>query len=144
MPQRGRKSPDSLLIAATAIPQRPEPPADLSPEEADIWRGYVTPMPADWFPSNTWQTLANLCALVAHCRLLRSELHWFREGIPKDPAGYERFRQIEKSLESKMLTIATLETKLRLTPQSKDDHHHRAEKARTAIANAATGPKPWD
>jgi hypothetical protein len=131
------------MVAVTAIPRRPPPPAHLSPEEADIWRSYVTPMPADWFPTNTWQTLANLCGLVADCRRLRRELREFDGGIPKEQFAYERYRQLDKTCEGKALTIATLETKLRLTKQSTNDTHG-ARAARTAIANAATGPKPWD
>jgi hypothetical protein len=143
MRQRGRKSPEDLLIAATAIPQRPEPPEHLSPEEAEIWRDYVSPMPADWFLSNTRQLLAGLCALGADCRELRRALNRFTDGIPEDGPGFQRYRQLQNMYDSKLLSISTLETKLRLTKQSTNDTHG-ARAARTAIANAAPGPKPWD
>jgi hypothetical protein len=116
MRQRGRKSPEDLLVAATAIPQRPEPPEHLSPEEAEIWRGYVAPLPADWFLSNTWQLLAGLCALGADCRELRRALNRFTDGIPEDGPGFQRYRQLQKMYEKEVLAVATLETKLRLTP----------------------------
>jgi hypothetical protein len=143
MRQRGRQSSESLSIVPAALPQRPEAPADLSPEQAEVWRAYVADMPADWFPAKTWPTLTNLCGLVTNSRLLRRELRKFDGGIPEDATGFQRYRQIQKMYEKEVLAVATLETKLRLTPQSKNDPH-RAEKARTAIANAATGRKPWD
>jgi hypothetical protein len=143
MRQRGRKSGESLAIVPVALPQRPEPPAELSPEQADVWRAYVADMPADWFTPKTFPDLANLCGLVTDCRLLRHKLQKFAGGIPEDGPGYQRYRQIRKDYESEALTIVTLETKLRLTHQSKNDSN-RADKARTAIANAGAGRKPWD
>jgi hypothetical protein len=143
MRQRGRKSAESLLVVPSAFPQRPDPPKELSPDQAELWRGYVGDMPADWFTPKTWPDLANLCGLVTECALLRSALHDYAGGLPADAEGYMRHRQIRKDYESLVLTISTLETKLRLTHQSRNDHH-RTEKDRTAIANAAPGPKPWD
>jgi hypothetical protein len=143
MRQRGRKSLEALSIVPTAIPQRPEPPEELSLEQADVWRAYVGRMPADWFTVETWPILTHLCGLVTNSRLLRRELREFERGIPKHPEGFERYRQIQKMYESEGQAIATLSTKLRLTPQSKNDPH-RAEKDRTAIANASSLRKPWD
>jgi hypothetical protein len=44
--QRGLKSSEALLAEVTAIPRRPDPSADLSPEQAEVWQAYVTDMPA--------------------------------------------------------------------------------------------------
>jgi hypothetical protein len=139
--KRGRPSAESLSIVPFAFPQRPEPPTELSPEQAEIWRAYVDDMPADWFTPKTFPDLANLCGLVTESRLLRGRLRDFASGIV--PEDETRRRRIRKDYESVALTITTLETKLRLTHQSKNDPD-RADKARTAIANAASGRKPWD
>ena len=64
MKQRGRKSSESLLVVPAVLPQRPDPPAELSPDQGDIWRGYVSDMPADWFTSETWPLLATLFIVV--------------------------------------------------------------------------------
>jgi hypothetical protein len=64
MRQRGRKSTESLLVVPSAFPQRPDPPKELSPDQADLWRGYVGDMPADWFTSETWPLRATLFIVV--------------------------------------------------------------------------------
>jgi hypothetical protein len=129
MRQRGRKSAESLVVVPAVLVQRPDPPAELSIEQAEVWRAYVADMPADWFTPKTWPDLIGLCRLVTNSRLLGQELREYEEGIPKDREGFGRYRHIQKMHESEALSITTLETKLRLTHQSKNDHH-RAEKAR--------------
>jgi len=51
--KRGRKSTadlESADIVSLELPgSRPEPPLDLSPEEAAVWRNAVGCMPARWF-----------------------------------------------------------------------------------------------
>src|SRR5262249_17301845 len=51
--KRGRKSTADLESADIVSPElpgsRPEPPLDLSPEEAAVWRNAVGCMPARWF-----------------------------------------------------------------------------------------------
>jgi len=143
MRQRGRKSAESLVVVPV-LPQRPEPPAELLIEQAEVWRAYVDDMPAGWFTPKTWPDLIGLCRLVTNSRLLGQELREYEEGIPKDREGFNRYRHIQKMHESEALSITTLETKLRLTHQSKNDDTNRIAKDRAAIANAATGRKPWD
>ena len=80
MTKPGRKSPESLLVVPAALPQRPEPPADLPPEQADQWREIVAPMPVDWFTSETWPVLRQLCQHIATSRFVAAELSQFEGG----------------------------------------------------------------
>jgi hypothetical protein len=48
MGSRGRKSAAALGVIH-GIPQRPEPPDELTPEQAEEWREIVGRMPVDWF-----------------------------------------------------------------------------------------------
>ena len=57
MRQRGRKSAESLVVVPAVLLQRPDPPAELSIEQAEVWRAYVADMPADWFTPKTWPDL---------------------------------------------------------------------------------------
>ena len=98
MPKPGRPSVESLSIVPSAIPQRPEPLAELSPDQAEIWRGYVNDMPAGWFTAKTFPDLANLCGLVTECRQLRGELHKFAGGIPEDRPGMSVIAKSEKTM----------------------------------------------
>jgi hypothetical protein len=47
--QRGRKSAESLAILAAVPGQRPEPPAELTAEQAAEWRAIVGRRPVDCF-----------------------------------------------------------------------------------------------
>jgi hypothetical protein len=64
MRQRGRKSAESVLL------QRPDPPAELSIEQAEVWRAYVDQMPADWFRPEMWPMVCQLCRHQSNSRLL--------------------------------------------------------------------------
>jgi hypothetical protein len=144
MRQRGRKSAESLVVVPAVLLRRPDPPAELSIEQAEVWRAYVADMPADWFTPKTWPDLIGLCRLVTNSRLLGQTLREYEGGIPTDKDGFHRYHQIQKMHESEALSITTIETKLRLTHQSKNDPD-RTEKDRRHIANAASSlRKPWD
>jgi len=143
MLQRGRKSAESLVVVPAALLPRPDPPAELSIEQAEVWRGYVGDMPAGWFSPKTWPDLMGLCRLVVNSRLLGQELRKYEGGIPEDREGFARYRHLQKMHESEVLSITTVETKLRLTHQSKNDTN-RTDKDRRAIANASPLRKPWD
>jgi hypothetical protein len=96
MRKPGRKSTEDLTVVPTAIPQRPEPPTDLPPEQADQWREIVAPMPADWFTTETQPLLRQLCQHIATSRAVARELYGFEGGCLKDPklaATFERLAQ---------------------------------------------------
>lgn len=61
MRQRGRKSAAALAVVAPAITERPEPPKELTAEEAEEWRAVVDRMPPDWFPRETHGLLVQYC-----------------------------------------------------------------------------------
>ena len=44
--------------------RRPEPPEDLTDEQATQWRAIVNRMPADHFPRETHQILTQLCRQI--------------------------------------------------------------------------------
>jgi len=66
--KRGRKSAadlESADIVALELPDgRPEPPADLSEREAEVWRDAVGCMPARWFGRERWPVLRGYCEHV--------------------------------------------------------------------------------
>jgi hypothetical protein len=58
MLQRGRKSAESMVVVPTALIQRPDAPAELSPEQVQTWRVTVN------------QSAAGFCRLSDGRRLL--------------------------------------------------------------------------
>ena len=60
MKQRGRKSAESLSVVPIDVDgQRPPPPADLTPEEAEVWISTVRAMKAG--DPEAWPLLARYC-----------------------------------------------------------------------------------
>jgi hypothetical protein len=143
MPKPGPKSADSLAVVPAAFPQRPEPPADLPPEQADQWRDIVAPMPVDWFTSETWPLLRQLCQHIATSRAVALELAGFEGGCLNDPKLSQTFERLAQRQEREGDAILRLMTKLRLTKKSRYDGKD-ADRASTAIKNAGVGRKPWN
>jgi prophage DNA circulation protein len=65
MGTRGKQSAAELEVAGLSgqisVIRRPDPPLDLTPEEADIWAETVEALPADWFPRESWPLLKQWC-----------------------------------------------------------------------------------
>jgi len=72
---RGRRSAAALaVIPPQSLQVRPEPPADLTAEQAIEWRAIVDRMPADWFTRETHALLAQLCRHITASRAIAKRL----------------------------------------------------------------------
>ena len=67
MGTRGRKSAAELGVVH-GILQRPEPPDELTPEQADEWRAVVARMPVNWFGREIHPLLCAYCRHVTNAR----------------------------------------------------------------------------
>lgn len=145
MGKRGPKSTVSLAVvpggAVAYMPQRPEPPKELSREGKVAWRSYVARMPADWFTDETLPMLLELCRSVVKSARFEAELEELTgrsKGLAKrlreeEPdlsprlmnqriqIHYDRIYDLNKLQQDQARMIATMSTKLRLTPQSRFD-----------------------
>jgi hypothetical protein len=140
MGQRGRKSAEAQAIAALVFPaQPPPPPDDLTAEEVVEWRAIVGALPTDWFNSGSLPVLRELVRHIVLSRQVARELRTFDGGSLKDPAVFRQFRRLTAVHLQQSNRIASLSTKLRLTPQSRYDP---AKAARHSAGFAV--PKPWD
>ncbi len=63
MGTRGRKSAAELGVIQ-GIPERPDAPDELTPEQAEEWRAVVDRMPVDWFRREIWPLLCAYCRHV--------------------------------------------------------------------------------
>ena len=136
--QRGRKSSDSQSVAVSLVPgQRPDAPAELSPEQVQTWRVTVNQMPADWFTGCAGVLLQQYCRHVSYSRWLAAELA--AVGALKEGKGIDRFDKLSRMHEREGRAISSLMTRLRLTPQAK----YSARAAFTAAKNTPMR-KPWE
>ena len=96
--------------------RRPEPPAELTPEQAEEWHAVVTRMPADWFPRETHQLLIQHCRLVSRARRIASLIDRYEKRRGKfSPRDYQRLLQAEIAATR---SLATLATRMRLNQAS--------------------------
>jgi len=141
MGARGRKSAAELAtITSTgiAVTRRPEPPAHLGDDAAEIWRSITNSLPADWFSAGTLPLLEALCGLTVSQRNTIRAL----QRIEREDDDFERdeWERVLKQLGEVSGRIATLATRMRLTPQSR----YGARGADTAARSVGDGPKPWE
>jgi hypothetical protein len=148
---RGRKSEAAQFQGGPFIPaQRPEPPADLQPEEAKgEWRRIVNRMPTEWFTEENFALLSELCAHIAYAKEVRAEIEAVKEacaaegkrwGLDAEWRAKVGALLAEHRYQSQQ--IASLATKLRLPIQSRYSPR-TAEDEREKVA-ATVGRKPWE
>jgi hypothetical protein len=141
MKQRGRKSAaelSTISAGGVAIIRRPDPPAHLGGDAAVVWRATTNSLPADWFSPGAQPLLEALCALTVSQRYTVRALQRIEEG--DDEFDHPNWQNLQKQLGEVSGRIATLATRLRLTPQSR----YGARAADTAARNEAVGPPPWE
>jgi hypothetical protein len=141
MATRGRKSAASLSVVAGAIDGRPQPPADLTEFQRDLWQKTVAAEPLDQFRTATLQQL--LKEYVRHCEaahVLAAQIAEFRVEWLATDDGLKRYDRLLGMRDRETKALADKATKLRLTNQSR----YTPQAAATAAKNAAPRAKPWE
>jgi len=158
--KRGRWSTDDQRrVAPEPVLNPPEPPPELEPVEAAIWRTITSKLPGDWFAPETVPMLKELCRHIRHADDLAGDLAATRAvlaGIQADDGQTmtiaERMAAISQG--SKVMErllrahgyqserIGNLATKLRMTNQSKVVVGSAAKKARDN--RPPEGKLPWE
>jgi hypothetical protein len=128
---RGRKSAAELAVVPISAVRRPEPPEELSPEEAEVWRQTVDGMRADWFGVETHPLLLCYCTQAATAEFLAIALRTTDVG----DKSYGRLLALHRGATKIMLSLAT---KLRITPQS------NRMSSRDGRDPTGGRPKPWE
>jgi hypothetical protein len=138
MKQRGRKS-SAALSVVTSLPQRPEPPAELSVEQALEWKEIVARLPADWFQRESHALLVQYCRHVTSARFVAKMIDSANLNVSK-PEDLKRFDRLLRLEEREGAAVARLATKLRLTHQSR----YTPCTAATAAGKGTSERKPWE
>ena len=138
MQQRGRQNQFAAqVVSLRPLTPRPEPPEELNEEQAQIWRSLIASMPGDWFRAECESLIVALCRHVSYSRAIGARLNALNLRSVEDMS---RFAELAKLHKNETQAIASLATKLRLTPQSR----YNALNANTAARNAPPSRKPWD
>jgi hypothetical protein len=129
MEQRGRKSAESLQVVPISAPERPEPPARFTAEEAELWRSVVGGMRPDWFGAAARPLLEIYIFELATAQRIAAELRGLKVTDPQFKRLRTMFGQASK-------LAALLASRLRLTP--------RANRESVREARVYSGPRPWE
>lgn len=146
MKQRGRKSKaavaaDLVVIEGDFGRERPLPPSDLTPRQAEIWTAIVNDEPLDHFSTAaTREMLMDYCQHRETLEIINNTMNQFHAEWLKSANGAKRFNQLCKMRVLETRAAASLATKLRLTNQSR----YTPRAAQSASANTAKGNKPWE
>lgn len=127
-----RRSAASLSLIRTELPQRPEPPRDLSKKEAVLWRAIVAQMPADFFIAGS---LPLLTAYVRHVEA-SNQIAQMINGVTPD-ADLALYGKLCEMAARETKSLCSLSTKLRLAPSNRYDSKKR-------LPVRATSMRPWE
>lgn len=133
-----KKSAASLAVVAPVF-GRPEPPPELQPSEAEVWRSVVATKPADWFTRDTHPLLTGYCRAAVAADLIAAQVKVFDPAWLATDDGLGRYNQLMKMAQRQASLLATLATKMRLAQQSK----YGARGAETQ-SRAGAAVKPWE
>ena len=143
MAKRGRASAASLEAAVISggFGQRPEPPADLTEDEAVIWRETTASEAADFFNTAALRgLLTDYCRHRAAADKITQVINQFQAEWLKSAEGAKRYAGLLKMRDLEARGAADKATKLRLTNQAR----YTPQAASTASRNANKGPRPWE
>jgi hypothetical protein len=142
MRQRGYKSAAAnAVVISGAFGKRPEPPDDLTPRQAEIWRETAASEPVDFFNTSALRSLlADYCRHREAAENVSSIINQFRPEWLKNGEAVKRYQSLLRIRESETRAATAMARALRLTNQSR----YTPGAARTAAANAGKGLKPWE
>lgn len=136
MGTRGRTSSASLAVISSkgieAI-HRPEPPEELTDEQAGEWRAIVNRLPASWFPRETHGVLAQYCRHIVAARRVAQLIEAAEES---DEFRIDNYDVLLRMQEREGRALSSLATRMRLTQQATYD---ASKKKPDAPAS-----KPWE
>lgn len=146
-----RVSEEAQNIARYAgVAQKPEPPAELTSEQAAYWRSICADLPPGHIRSDNTPVLIELCRHISYSVQLSEALTDIRElglaGTDRETASRRSaFCQLTRQARSQSQLIAVLSTKLRLTNQSRDvDRNGATNAARLRARMPIGGTRPWE
>lgn len=141
MGARGPKPNAARRVIEGGFGTRPLPPADATPEEAELWRETTSSEPAGFFAS-----AASRAMLKDYCRhritadKITSVINLFKAEWLKNAEGSKRYAMLLKMRDLEARGAAGMATKLRLTNQSR----YTPQAAGTAARANPTVPPPWE
>jgi len=124
MGARGKQSAAALAViqpsSITAI-HRPDPPDELTSDQAFEWRAVVDRMPADWFPRETHPMLIQYCRHIVSARHIAQMIdNFLDDGSPLQTVETYNKLLIMQSREGR--DMSSLATRMRISQHAQYNH----------------------
>lgn len=120
MRTRGRPAAAEKTVVAGAFGRRPDPPADLTPRQAAIWKEIVASEDAGFFATGALRgMLSDLCRHRESAENLNVELNKFKPAWLKTIPELRKYQTLLTMRDVEVKSAAALATKLRVTNQSR-------------------------
>jgi hypothetical protein len=113
--------------------RRPDPPAELTEEQAEEWQAVVNRLPADWFPRKTQQLLVQYCRHVVCARRVAQLI---ARAEAEDEFDIKYYARLLRMQETEGRAISSLATRMRMTQHATVKH---AQARKPSMVK-----KPWD
>lgn len=150
MGTRGRTSAAALsVISGGGIEtvRRPDPPRELTDDEAVEWRAVVNRLPADWFPTETLPLLAQYCRHTVAARRVATMIEQLDNlmgaevksgGNPAEVvmSSAKAVDRLLKMQERESRCLSSLATKMRISQQTTYDKSRKK--------GSVAPKKPWE
>lgn len=143
METRGRKSAAELAVVPFKRPEiRPDPPKELTAEQAEVWRETVASEAASFFGTAALRSLlGEYCRHTVTARMLGQQIDLFDPAwLNEVEGGMARLDALTRMRDRETKAAADKATKLRLTNQSR----YTPQAAATASGRAGAAKKPWE
>lgn len=120
--------------------KRPEPPSCLTPEQAETWRMVLAGRAGDIIPPEAHPVLIEYCRAVSAADAIAEQVDDFDMKSIATDGGLKRWDRLLAMQDRAAAKVASLATKLRMTPQSR----MRATQAGKIGAKGDGQRKPWE
>ena len=137
----GRKAQPKGVLEPLVPGVQPDPPKELSPDEAIEWKRLWEVSPPDWFPKETWPLMIQLCRHICQARFMGECMQEVRQGLlsPKDVEQIRHLEYITRLHDREGRAMAAIMEKLRLTTQQRLNRNVAANKQ----VEQAPEVQPW-
>jgi len=139
MGARGRRSADELAVrGAVALVERPDPPLDLTPQQAEEWQKITSALPAEWFSPENHALLAQYCRHTVDARRIAQLID---QECARGDMEIATYTELLKAQRVETVALKTLAASMRLAQQARyRDRGADAAKRGTS----RTVSRPWD
>lgn len=134
--KRGRKSAAELMASPIEAYGRQPLPPELSGEEAEVFLAIVNSHPAEWFEPASVPLLVQYARHIVQARRVAELLE---KAVGKPKTRWDYYAALLKQQRAESAALASLATKLRLTPSSR-----RNDRGNLRPIAAPSQPPPWE